>query len=348
MLLGRQLCGGFLLVFATGIVAGETNPVCSQNNSSGADDREPAQWTFLWENDIGNSDRWYTNGMKLSRASTSITCPLLALDEFALSRLGSNSEKMVGWSFGMNMYTPIRITIASPQPNDRPWNGWMYVGRNWGSRSDSGQEIKVELLVGGLGKWAHQDTVQKTWHKIVNADEPMGWANQKGGKPGVSISAQVGNTVYSEKLSSGRNVSAKVTYGFGLGNVVTQVNGGADANLAFGDEDAIAIASNINVPPIAPALAPTRGSGAGSAVSLSMGVHVKGVAYSTFLKGTEITTVPVVADVKLFGVSWAAKSASGHVAIGLQRILRSPEFKTSQGDYAPWQKIWQLAISWAG
>ena len=86
------------------------------------------------ENDsFGNgTDRYYTNGIKFGggvNADRVIERLLQTPARSALERITDHlGEVYVGLFLGQNLYTPQRITVARPQPLDRPWAAWLYVG----------------------------------------------------------------------------------------------------------------------------------------------------------------------------------------------------------------------------
>lgn len=96
--------------------------------------------TFIWENDsfAHGGDRHYTNGMKLSWMNNPCRQHYRRVAEWFDSLVGLHDktpkgEKIesvvsTGNLFGMNMYTPNDITVATRNRNDRPYAGWLYIG----------------------------------------------------------------------------------------------------------------------------------------------------------------------------------------------------------------------------
>jgi lipid A 3-O-deacylase len=83
--------------------------------------------SVLLENDlwVGKTDHWYTNGVRVSWA-------IDGAPEFRVAELLGDMGKAFSWrnkkprmnyAVGQTMYTPTDITVAAPQPNDRPWGG---------------------------------------------------------------------------------------------------------------------------------------------------------------------------------------------------------------------------------
>lgn len=337
--------------------------------------------SFQWENDIGNSDRWYTNGMKYSRTKN-LECNNDSFDSTIGSVLRTDRKAVLlsSWVGGMNMYTPQIITIAGPQPYDRPWTGWAYLGREWKltdvikneSGYAAGDNKKIEIQVGVLGAWAHQGNVQRAWHSLIGAQTPQGWANQKPGEIGVSVAYTNQKKFNIDKLDANGRA------GFIVGNVVNQVSVGAGINyttnkLSLDDPTYLPVATFSGEKQIAPAYTVELMGGVVaqdiahresvntasderhklarareawhkySTNSLFADIEGKLIGSSTFISGTNVLIVPVVVDTR-FG--WAHKFSDSDCTLRFTRLIRSPEFKYPAGGNAPWQKIWQLSLEW--
>lgn len=183
-------------------------------------ERPPAgsELQLFVENDmLARTDRYYTNGIKLG-----VGLPFALLQTPAAEVLRSldpdnGADIHVGLFLGQNMYTPRDITIASPQPDDRPWAAWLYLGgvaqRARGNRLDT-----VEFDLGVVGPAALGEPVQKAWHRFVNVKQPQGWGNQGPSEPAFMLS-------YLQKRRFGTggndNVDLVVHGGATLGTVMT-------------------------------------------------------------------------------------------------------------------------------
>jgi len=140
---------------------------------------------FIENDSFGSSDRYYTNGIKIGggipadKVSRLFTRPPNAL----LDAITDGASNHFGLFFGQSMYTPRDITVAAPQPNDRPWAAWLYVGAVAQSVKDDRLHT-VEFDLGIIGPPALGRQVQTAWHKLVDAPEPQGWGNQIRTEPG--------------------------------------------------------------------------------------------------------------------------------------------------------------------
>jgi lipid A 3-O-deacylase len=157
-------------------------------------------WLFTWENDsvIGpyGTDEFYTQGLQFGYRMRPDKQPgfLTWAMEGVCRGISSASEKdnreLVGAGsifMGQHFFTPGNIEIPRLIRDDRPYAAWLYVGtrlevaqyfRNPGRIFTSGIFHTFELQVGTLGPRAQGEWVQKRWHTIVPAPEPVGWDNQ--------------------------------------------------------------------------------------------------------------------------------------------------------------------------
>ncbi len=157
-------------------------------------------WQLRIDNDFfalrNATDRWYTNGIRLGYVYAPGDGPDF-LEKPAGSIGGRACDgclRNVGLFLGQEIYTPNRITEPAPQPDDRPWAGWLYLGgvatyteRLERSRFHERQQ-SFELILGVIGPAAGADFVQTNWHEIVHAPIPQGWSNQLRNEPTLQVS----------------------------------------------------------------------------------------------------------------------------------------------------------------
>lgn len=120
------------------------------------------EWTE--ENDVfGGTDRYYTQGMELKF-------------------LGDSFKMEDGWGrYGVGVrnliYTPEDITVAEPQPDDRPWAGMTLVSATlWEERGRTVE--KIDFGAGVTGPDSESDRIQTWFHDMIGSREPKGWDNQ--------------------------------------------------------------------------------------------------------------------------------------------------------------------------
>jgi hypothetical protein len=92
-------------------------------------------------------------------------------------------------SLGQNIYTPDTINVATEQYGDRPWAGYSYVSLAVTS-GDLERIDDVELSAGMVGPASLAEASQKTIHRWVGAQRPLGWGNQLDNEPALNIAWQ--------------------------------------------------------------------------------------------------------------------------------------------------------------
>ena len=172
--------------FAALLLCGLTTSTSAAETPAEAVNLRGSEIQIFIENDsFGSSDQYYTNGIKIGggvpaeKVGKLFTRPPNAL----LDAITDGASNNFGLFFGQNMYTPRDITIATPQPNDRPWAAWLYIGAVAQSVKDDRLHT-VEFDLGIVGPPALGRQVQTAWHNLVDAAEPRGWDNQIRTEPG--------------------------------------------------------------------------------------------------------------------------------------------------------------------
>lgn len=294
----------------------------------------------------GGTDRYYTNGIKLGggvRADRLIEWLFQEPAERVLRRFSDDpGEVHVGLFIGQNMYTPKRITVSEPQPFDRPWAGWLYVGGV--AQSVAGDRLQtVEFDLGVVGPAALGEDVQKAWHDLVGAARPEGWRNQLRNEPGIVLS-------YLEKRRFGQRTGLQFVPHFGasIGNVATLARVGgivrAGRNMSgFGPD---------TIDPGGAMLQRTRRDDVESQENqrewyFFAGADARAVGYNIFLDGNlfrsggpSVDRRPFVYDLK---VGFSVRIPPARVS--LTQIWRSEEFTTSLAGGGS-QRFHSLNLSW--
>ncbi|MEM7188457.1 MAG: lipid A deacylase LpxR family protein [Pseudomonadota bacterium] len=211
--------------FATGAVAQSTNA---------SDDWTVRGW---FENDLfAGTDQYYTNGVRLDvvRPANDITA------------LGRGAKNIANWLFndppgatwtetysvGQEIYTPKDLTQRIPDPEDRPYAGFLHA--SLGIVSDDGRDLETLALdLGVVGKWAQADDAQRIVHDTITGDDPLGWRFQLRNEPAVRLTYErrpAYNTLFD--ISA---LGLKVDYGYGyalaLGNVDTSASVGGTVRI---------------------------------------------------------------------------------------------------------------------
>ena len=320
----------------------------------------------LFENDLfsealgfGHSDRWYTNGIKLMITRKGSIAPLQLLADAAdkvrplASRiLGDPENIQSGYAAGQLMFTPANILQTAPQPNDRFWGAFLYVGSivQTSSSNTSGNLVTddvrtAEVDVGLIGPPALGDQTQTQVHKAFGYNLPRGWSNQLPAEAGIQAT-YVRSIRWGGSAASGlgRYVDVSSHRGFAVGTLFDSVNAGATAR----------IGSNLAGVPVGtierPSLAnfrPTANNFYGM-----VGFDLKAVAHNTFVDGSLFRAAPYASQMR--SKPLVVQSTMGVVAelvdFPIKRISflinrRSSEF-TAPGFSAQAQTFATMLLEW--
>ena len=177
---------------------------------------------FRAENDIYFSDRYYTNGLKISYTQNG--------DDFLTSRLqfallkaifGDDSQAYQTVSIGQKMCVSSDRSVYNPPHDDRPYAGWLYA--SFGShlvKENSMDSFSVSL--GVVGPLSFAEETQKFWHSFVDVDRPMGWHTQIKNEFGFIFAYEHNERIFRNKLTEDFSTDAIATLGADLGNVMSQ------------------------------------------------------------------------------------------------------------------------------
>lgn len=138
--------------------------------------------SLCWENDtFANTDANYTNGiaMAVSRPGGGILSGVWDLAAMEGKRYSS-------YDLGQLHFTPYETGRSVPDPYDRPYAGFLYLGTTTFLRqNDSLHGLK--LLVGAIGPISGSEAVQKATHKAFMYNMPKGWDHQLDNEPIVNL-----------------------------------------------------------------------------------------------------------------------------------------------------------------
>ena len=154
--------------------------------------------SIIEENDslFFDSDKHYTQGLRIGylgpdvEAGSDWNDPFDALASFlpVFPEGEKARSRRYGLSFGQNFFTPSVISADPPDPRDRPYAGWLYVGASLLQDTDKRMLEHLELQLGVVGPAALGEQVQRGWHGFVEGAEPRGWDAQLENEPGVVLS----------------------------------------------------------------------------------------------------------------------------------------------------------------
>ncbi len=159
--------------------------------------QDTGRFTILEENDsiYFNSDKHYTQGLRLSYLFPTVgptsawNGPFGFFGSFLpIFRDEPGRIRRYSMSFGQNLYTPKDINRNPPDPRDRPYAGWAYLGLNLMQENHGSQLENFELQLGAIGPGALGKQTQNTFHGLIGAGNANGWGNQLQNEPGILVS----------------------------------------------------------------------------------------------------------------------------------------------------------------
>jgi lipid A 3-O-deacylase len=310
--------------------------------------------SLSWENDsfvpeddtgqIGGEDAQYTNGIRLAWEWNPERRPvpqLFARWLGAWCRLGSCDEGDVehrfGGALGHKMFTPQRITIARPNPRDRPYAAHLYLSTITATayHRPNGRlaEHLFDLQIGLVGPSARGEELQTWWHErpFVDGPRPRGWGNQLRDEGTLNLDYR-----WRERFG-GENADLAPSLGFGVGTVTTYASAGLAGRLGW------------HLEPFAPLGLPPAGSGDSWQAYLVASAEARLVAHDLFIAGSlfrdgpqiDIKQEPLVYDLKL-GVVLACHQLRAEATW----TRRSEEFDSPARGVVEAQEFLTLGVVW--
>ncbi len=282
----------------------------------------------VFENDLfAGTDNGYTNGFRLSMISSEAATPgSIRWAANHLLPLSYEGKKRIDFALGQNIYAPENISLSTPDPNDRPYAGWLY--GSVGVVSDRGDRLdNVMLTLGVVGPHAYAAQTQDYVHRIIDYQRPNGWDHQLKDEPGVMLTMERTWRSLYQLNPGGWGVDASPYIGTNLGNVETDASAGATLRLGFD------LPADYGPPRIRPSLPgsdffiPTQELGG----YLFVGAEGRAVGRNIFLDGNSFRDSPSV-DKK-----WLVGSLQGGVALTYRNtrlsythVLMTKEFDTQR------------------
>ncbi len=143
-----------------------------------------------------DSDKHYTQGLRVGYLGPDVESgsgwndPFDAFASFlpVFQEGEAERSRRYALSFGQSFFTPSVITANPPDPRDRPYAGWLYLGVDLLQDTDRRMLEHLELQLGVVGPAALGEQVQLQWHELVDATEPLGWESQLENEPGIVLS----------------------------------------------------------------------------------------------------------------------------------------------------------------
>jgi len=194
----------FILAASCPLLAASAQPSLEQSQAGAAPEQPALDHSTLVsvveENDSfwSGSDKHYTQGARVSFTSGEATQGARArLAQWLLLAPKSDesaSTYRASFYLGQSLYTPENLALLHPDPRDRPYAGWLYVGMALYRESPQTLD-RAEITLGMVGPVAGGEPVQNDWHYFSRSylgggRKANGWSEQLGNEPGLVLSQE--------------------------------------------------------------------------------------------------------------------------------------------------------------
>ena len=307
------------------------------------DDVQAGTFSIYFENDLfTGTDRYYTNGVKLSWTSadlekfadTPYASGLLPLINVIPYINSPTYQKNLAFSLGQNIYTPDNTEATERLENDRPYAGWLYLGLGFIWKN---AEVRNSLVlnIGVVGPWSYAEEAQRIVHEARDLDVPRGWDNQLHNELGVVATYERTWRWPRHDRRVGLDWEFLPHAGISLGNVLTAANLGGELRVGLNLPDDFGTAG---IGPAATTSTPVeRGQMADRAQRFDVGLYLfaradgRAVAHNVFIDGNTFgdsasaSRTPLVADLSV-GASMNYHNTKVTYAV----IYRTKEFEAQK------------------
>lgn len=190
--------------------------------------------SFSYENDMigSGSDENYTSGAQINYFNIDQRPPAIVKKLSNTLGFEVGEATAVSYTLGQKIFTPTDISNPNPQPNDRPWAGWLYGSISLSNVYDTHID-NFGVTLGVIGPASLAEHTQKFIHKsISHSPRPEGWDNQLHTEPGLILSWERRWPVILAAEVGGWRLQGEPNLSVALGNVSTFA--GLGGTLTFG------------------------------------------------------------------------------------------------------------------
>ncbi|MEI9991021.1 MAG: lipid A deacylase LpxR family protein [Rhizomicrobium sp.] len=291
-----------------------------------AEDSRSGALSIQFENDIFfNTDQHYTNGVALNYTTAPQDTPdWLANFAHHLPFFERTGEVRTSYALGQDIFTPRRTGLLVPDPTDRPYAGYLYVGLGILSKSDTHLD-QAELQLGVVGPASLGEDAQNWVHTVIGDRKALGWHYQLRDEPVANVFYERSWKLIPPKSILGLFVDLEPHAGFAAGNAYDYANAGAMVRLGINLPD------DFGPPRLEPSLPGSsffEPNGAISAYAFA-GVDGRAVGRNIFLDGNSFEASRSVDKRILVGdVQIGAVVQLGGTRLSFTHVFRTKEFST--------------------
>jgi hypothetical protein len=184
--------------------------------------------SLVGENDslARNTDRYYTNGIRLGYAAPegALPAPFAFVDQ-AMARVFGQAQSRWGFAVGQNMYTPRDLRLRNPDPRDRPYGGHLY-GEVTLDRRTATYIDHFSLQIGLTGPSSLARDAQDATHTLLGNRQARGWGYQIRGEGTFNLGWERVGRMPVADLGNGFAIDAQPSFGLAGGTVAVYAQAG--------------------------------------------------------------------------------------------------------------------------
>lgn len=297
---------------------------------------EPRFVSITIDNDFfAGYDQHYTNGFQVAFLIDRSDMP-----DFVrrLPLIRGSIDPQFTFAVGQRIYTPANTNVAKPDPNDRPYAGWLYVVAD--ARTTAGSAVDHVLVsLGTVGPASLARQTQSAAHHAFSSRAAPGWDTQIRNAPTFMVGFERAWPGMSHLSFAGSEFDISPRVGGVIGNVFTYASIGAVFRLGHHLPN--------DLPSTHISLGPPRDGYRGASQFgwyLWTGFDGRAVGRNIFLDGStfdggaHVHRRPFGADVQAgVALSWPT------ARLGFSLVQRSREFDSQRGS----DRFGQLSVSLA-
>ena len=133
------------------------------------------------------TDRYYTNGLRLSYTSPTDTLPRFLADADRL--IWGDGRQRIAVDVFQQIFTPANTQSRAPVPGDRPYAGVLALTTTLINDTDRSRST-LGVSLGLIGPDAQGEQVQNGFHDLIGQNHNLGWKNQLHDEPIIEIVPQ--------------------------------------------------------------------------------------------------------------------------------------------------------------